>query len=201
MLRMVPPPSQATGEDCVSSSPAKRGRGTADRRWRGRGPSAVPGLAPSTMLRMVPLPVARDRGGSRPRPDCGPAAAMLSLGGIRTRAKKPGAPQEETYGFVHEARLHRVERRRRVRRRPHGPAGLGAGELPGAADPDDLPVGRGRRHRCDGAHRRARSSRRIRPAGQRRQPHRRLGVVGHSAIATARARRLHARHHHGRDLA
>ena len=101
------------------------------------------GSPPPPCFAWSPSPVARDRGGSRPRPDCGPAAAMLSLGGIRTRAKKPGAPQEETYGFVHEARLHRVERRRRVRRRPHGPPGLGAGELPGAADHDDLPWGRG----------------------------------------------------------
>src|SRR5215212_5463001 len=34
--------------------PREPRRGTADRRWRGRGPSAARGIAPSTMLRMVP---------------------------------------------------------------------------------------------------------------------------------------------------
>src|SRR6476619_4824983 len=36
------------------SAPRELQGGTADRRWRGRGPSAARGIAPSTMLRMVP---------------------------------------------------------------------------------------------------------------------------------------------------
>ena len=89
---------------------------------------------------------------------------------------------------------------RRVRRRPQGRAGLRAGELSEPADPDDLPLGRRRRHRRDGAHRRLDPREGSRPAGERRQPHRRLGRRRPRGDRRRAAGRLHPRHHHGRDL-
>ena len=77
---------------------------------------------------------------------------------------------------------------------------LGQAQLADAADHHDLPLGRGRRHRRDGAHRRPAPGEGSRPAGQRRQPHRRLRRGRPFGDRDRRAGRLHDRHADGRDL-
>ena len=70
-------------------------------------------------------------------------------------------------------------------------AGKSAGLARTARHPD-LPLGRGRRHRRDGAHRRGGAGEGTQTALQRRQPHRRLGRRRPCRHRHRRARRLHA---------
>ena len=79
----------------------------------------------------------------------------------------------------------RTSRRRAACREPVRRR-AGARRVSRAADHPDRAVGRGRRHRCDRAHDRLDDGEGVEAAGQRREPHRRLGRGRPQAIASAR---------------
>ena len=76
---------------------------------------------------------------------------------------------------------------------------IALGRLSRAADHADRALGRGRRHRRHRAHHRHAAREGARPAGQRRQPHRRQRRRRPLGDRVGGAGRLHDRHHHRRD--
>ena len=73
------------------------------------------------------------------------------------------------------------------------------GGLSGAADHADRAVGRRRRHRRGRAPDRHHAGARSQAAGERREPHRRIGRGRPPGDRDRSARRLHVRPHHARD--
>ena len=118
--------------------------------------------------------------------------------GSRRITRPHAAPQE-----THDARPLSIHRRQvdrsAVRGAVHVVAPCCAGGVSRASDHADRAVGRRRRHRCGGAHPGRADGKGPRPTGQRGQPHRRLGRRRPSGDLGGGARRLHDRHHHGRD--
>ena len=147
----------------------------------------------------LPLPVAGDGGGSRPQPILAPLSdakpRQRSNAGEKARSTPSTGHFFATFtrhGFITSTAA----------------AASAAGLKPGRITQANYParpitmICRGRRAVApsDRAHPRRPHRAGLRPAGQRRGPHRRLGRRRPFGDRDGGARRLHAQHHHGRDL-